>query len=561
MNNKVRVGVFFCHCNGLVTDKVDYDHLMGQIKRLPEVEYVRESQRVCAFLEGELMAKEIKRNKLNRILVVGCSEPKTEKFFKNVLEKAGLNANLLVMVNLREHCSFVHFKNKKTTAKALEMIKMGIARVCEAKPISQQAFQVNRKVLVIGGGMAGMEGALQCALKGFRVILIERENHLGGLINRLNSVFGLEDHPTELIKNKMADIQANSNIEVYTSTRLIDLEGSIGKFTAYLASEGQIIPLKIGAIIVATGLQTVFCPVKYNLGITENVIGLLRLEQMLARNKDFEEKVISFVVGKTSEKYDLPFLIVLKNAVYMKKKFNTSINIFYSNMKVSGAGWEELYLEARDLGVAFFKIENKIDITLNNSQVDICYEEPFLKHKLPANYKLTSDIVVLPEELVPAEGAAELAKALKISQGPESFFGSNNVHYLSEFTARDGLYLVGGCQFPCFLPQLFIQAQVIAGEITKKLGRSAELFVEQTYPTVDVTKCAACMTCYRSCPHKAIAIEHNLKFNNLYHSVAVINPLACRQCGTCAAECPGKAIEFPLGTDRQILAQLEAMEG
>lgn len=560
MENDIRVGVFFCNCNGQITKKVDYTLLVSEVKKLPVVEFVRESQNLCVYLEGELMVKEITKHQLNRIVMVGCAVAGREKFFAGILKKAGINPHFLSMVNILDECCAVHGKSAAAAAKALEMTMMGIARAVQLEAIGFGEFNVERTVLVIGGGLAGLEAALECADVGFKVILIEKEDKLGGRLSRVNSILGVAQKPGKFLQEKITKVENNANIDVRIGTRLADLDGAIGDFTVYLASNGVETKVKAGAIVVATGVQTIFCPVKYGLGIADNVIGQMKLERLLADGKDFTQKRVSFIAGKTTEEYNLSFVVALKNALLLRKQYNATVNFFYTNVKVGGDNLEALYTEARAAGVNFFKFVDNLEILNQNGEIIFNYEDPFIQGKIPGTYRITSDFIVLPEEIVPAEGTEDLANVLKIEPGPGSFLGADNAHLLSEYTSRDGIYLVGGCQSPCMLSETIISAKTAAEEIVKRLYAD-KVLVELTAPIVDATKCVVCLTCYRCCPHQAITIEHRDEFKNLYKSAAVMNPLACRRCGICAAECPGKAVQLPDYTDAQILAQLEAMEG
>ncbi|PKM81099.1 MAG: hypothetical protein CVU89_11205 [Firmicutes bacterium HGW-Firmicutes-14] len=559
MENNTRIGVFFCNCNGKITEKVDYEEITSEIKKLPQVEYVRDSQNLCAHLEGELICKEISKNQLNRIVVIGCAGSREEGFFREVLVKAGLNPHLLSMVNLLGECCAVHEKNPQVKVKSIELARMGVARAALLEEVKHGDVPVNRTVLVIGGGLAGMETALENAARGFKVILAEKEDKLGGRLARVNSIIGVDRKPAELLDEKVKAVTSNPAIEVRTNTRLGDLDGNIGGFTAWLVKDGTETPVEVGAIVVATGVQTIFCPVKYGLSIADNVIGQMKLERLLADGKDFNRKNISMIIGKGTEAFNLPFVIAVKNALLLRQKFNATVNLFYTNIKVGGDNWEKMYTDARAAGVNFFKFEDNIEIAANNGEIIINYEDPFLGNKVPGTYKITSDYIVLPEELVPSEGTEELAGVLRLELGPASFLSIDNAHILPEMTSRDGIYLAGSCQMPGFVNEIEISAKAVAEEIFRKLY-DEKVSVEMTQPYVDATKCVVCLTCYRCCPHGAITIEHGEQYENLYKSAAVMNPLACRKCGICAAECPGKAIQLPDYTDSQILAQLEAME-
>lgn len=563
MENNARVGVFFCGCNGKIKAKVDNDLIIAEIKKLPEVEYVRESQNLCAYLEGELICKEVNKYQLNRVVIVGCAGGRVENFFKAVMIRAGLNSHLMTMVDLMNEGCAALARSSTMAAKVLEMTRMGIARTVNCEEVLSTNIAVNKTVLVIGGGLAGIESALELTARGFEVILIEKEDRLGGRLSRINSIIGVDRKPDELLDEKIKALTSDPAIEVRTGTRLQDLTGDVqggfGNFTAWLVKDTAEAAVYVGAVVVAVGAQTVFCPVKYGLGVADNIIGQMKLERQLADGKDYTHKRITMILGKNTAAFNLSFVIAVKNALVLRKKFGAAVNIFYTDMKVGGDNWEKAYAEARDSGVNFFKYENNIEITVYNGEIIVSYEDPFLRGKIPGVYKVASNLIVLPEELAPVDGAEELAKILRFETGPASFFSIDNAHILPSMTSRDGIYLVGSCQSPGFVSDIEISARAVAAEILSKL-MADQVSVELTQPYVDAAKCVVCLTCYRSCPHGAITIEHSEQFNNLYKSAAQMNPLACRRCGICAAECPGKAIQLPDYTDDQIIAQLEAME-
>lgn len=558
MKNCRRVGVFFCTCKGRVTEKVDYKPIIAEVKKLPQVEYVRETPFLCTQPEEELVFREIVENNLNRVVIVGCAEPRVEGVFREVIARAGLNRHLMSMADLMGCCCAVHDKGPQSGKKALEIIKMGVARVDKLEEVMTSEVTVQQKVLVIGGGLAGIETALETAARGLKVILIEKEDKLGGRLAKINSILGSERIPAFLMEDKISAVNSNPLIEVRTNTKLHDLDGNIGDFTAWLVSGGAETAVSVGAIVLAVGLQAVFCPVKYGLGMADNVIGQMKLERMLADGKDFNLKRISMVTGKDTEAFNLPFVIAVKNALLLRKKFNAVVNVFYSNIKVAGDNWEKMYTEARGAGVNFFRFEEDLEITVDAGEITVNYTDPFIKGKFPENCKVVSDYIILTENLLHVEGAEQLAKILRIDLAGDYFFSRDNTHFLPETTQRDGIYLVGSCQAPGFLNEIEMSALNTAEEIYGKLYAN-RVTIELSQPYVDAVKCVVCLTCYRCCPHGAITIEHGEQFNNLYKSAAQMNPLVCRRCGICASECPGKAIQLPDFTDDQILAQLEAM--
>jgi heterodisulfide reductase subunit A-like polyferredoxin len=427
--------------------------------------------------------------------------------------------------------------------------------------LPREDMSVTRKVLVIGGGIAGIETALQCAERGIQVTLIEKSDELGGAFNKLASIVETGENPQRYLQSKISLLSENPLIEVLTQTQLVELTGLAGNFTVYLATGTGKRKIKVGAITVAVGIQTVFCPVKYGLAMEPNVLGLLNLSKELNNGTDFAGKQFSFVIGRKTENFVLPFIVTLENAIFLKEKFNSTVNIFYTNMKVGGDGLEALYGKARNLGIDFFKISEGFELKLENNQVIVGFQDPFLGDKNRVKYQIVSDYVVIPEEIVPAENIADIIGVLKIKLDAVDFFGENNVHIGSQFTSREGIYVVGDIYATSYLAHIKQDAELVAGEIAKKLP-SENFTLEADQPQVDAAKCVVCLTCYRCCPHQAIEILHNPeKYNNLYGSSARMNALACRRCGVCVAECPGKAIQMPGYQDAQVVAVLEGLVG
>ncbi|MDA8213608.1 MAG: FAD-dependent oxidoreductase [Clostridia bacterium] len=427
--------------------------------------------------------------------------------------------------------------------------------------LPREEMSVTRRVLVIGGGIAGVETALQCAERGFQVTLIERSEKLGGAFGKLAALVEAGENPKDYLQSKFGQLEKNPLIEVLTQTQLVDLTGLVGNFTATLVTGTGKRKVKVGAVTIAVGLQTVFCPVKYGLAMEPNVLGLTKLTGELIEGKSFTGKDFTFVLGKTTENFVLPFISALKNAIYLKEKFGSGVSIFYTNMKVGGDGLEALYGQARNLGINFFKISENLELKLQNNQVTVSFQDPFIGNKLPGKYQVVSDYIVIPEEIVPVENIAELVEVLKVKLDAADFLGENNVHVGPQFTSREGIYVVDDIYATSCLAHIKQDAELVAGEIAGKLP--AEAFsVEGDQPQVDAAKCVVCLTCFRCCPHKAIEILHDAeKYNNLYGSAARMNPLACRRCGVCVAECPGKAIQMPGYQDAQVVAVLEGLVG
>lgn len=555
MGGKKRIGVFF-YQGEKTAGKIDYHLLAAEVKKLAAVEKVE-------IFPGELAepfvkqgVEAIKAHGLNGIVAAGDVGRFAERHLNSMLLEAGINNHFYTVVDLYELCLGAQSKEETGYERALRMVKMAVFRTASMKEeVRTGQWPVEKKVLVVGAGVAGLTVAARLAKKGLGVTLIERDKEPGGLLRNLYSLYGLDVSPQEYLQRIMAAALSSGRVEIKCETVLEEVKGEVGNFTCLIREKGERRKVQAGAIVVATGLQTIYCPAKYGLRLEESVIGQRKLEKMLLEKKDFRAQTVVFIVGRTTENYLLPFVNAIKNALVLREK-GARVFVLYRNLKVSHAYLEELSSRARQSGVGFIKFENDLKIEVKKDKKSIVFRDPFLGGSVAAQFTLSFDYLVVPEELLPADGTEELARILGIACD-DAYLGLENPHYYFGFMPRQGIYAVGGCRMPSLVQDIEMEAEAVASEIGKKLLVEAEKTV-LTHPQVDPQKCVVCLTCYRLCPHGAVSIIHDPSYSNLYRSAARMNPLACKRCGLCVAECPGKAIQLPGYTDDQILAQIEA---
>ncbi len=191
----------------------------------------RDIQFMCSDSGQETMVEDIKKHNIYRVVVAACSPKLHEQTFRKVLAKAGLNPYLLEMVNIREQCSWVHMDNPAmATQKSYDLIKMGIARLKLLNPMQIRKVPVNKSVLVIGGGVAGIEAALTLADGGNQVYMVEKEPTIGGKMALLNEVFPTNDCSICVLAPKMTDVHNHPDIELFTMSQVTEVTGSVGNF-------------------------------------------------------------------------------------------------------------------------------------------------------------------------------------------------------------------------------------------------------------------------------------------------------------------------------------------
>ena len=183
-----RIGVFVCHCGANIGRIVDVPSTVEYAITLPNVVYAQEQLFSCATNSAKEITDMTKEKGLNRVVVAACSPRTLEPLFRDTLREAGINQYYYDMANIREHCSWVHAKEKEeATEKAKDIIRMSVARACRLEPLQEFDLPVNKTALVVGGGIAGMTCALSIANQGHEVYLVEKDTDLGGMARRIHS--------------------------------------------------------------------------------------------------------------------------------------------------------------------------------------------------------------------------------------------------------------------------------------------------------------------------------------------------------------------------------------
>ena len=184
-----RIGVFVCRCGTNIGGVVDVPAVVEAAKGLPGVEYAEENIYTCSETGQAAIRRAIMEQNLDRVVIASCSPRMHEVTFQDCVESAGLNPYLMEMANIREQCSWVHRDPKIATQKAIELVKMAVAKVKNLEPLVPGSVKVNKKALVIGGGIAGIQAALDISAAGYKVTLVERLPTIGGKMAQLDKTF------------------------------------------------------------------------------------------------------------------------------------------------------------------------------------------------------------------------------------------------------------------------------------------------------------------------------------------------------------------------------------
>ncbi len=231
MTEDLRLGLYICHCGLNIAGTIDPEALANQAQHLPDVAVCRHHLYTCSEAGQKEIQKDIEYFDINRVVIAACSPKLHELTFRRLLIESGLNPYLLEIVNIREHCTWVHSGEPDAAAvKALELIRMGLAKARLARPLAERQVPVTRRALVIGGGPAGLRTALDIADAGHPVILVEREPVLGGMANLLNRTFPHGQTALSLINPLMAAVALHPGIQVLTGGEVTAVSGHLGNF-------------------------------------------------------------------------------------------------------------------------------------------------------------------------------------------------------------------------------------------------------------------------------------------------------------------------------------------
>jgi heterodisulfide reductase subunit A len=193
-NDTCRIGVYVCHCGLNIAGVVDCEAVAEAAKKLPDVVIARHDAYLCSEPGQSLIKKDIEEERLTRVVVASCSPRLHEPTFRQCISEAGLNPYLLEMANLREQCSWVHGHDRAgATVKGIDLVRSAVARARNLEARAETEVPILQSTLVIGGGIAGIQTALDLADSGYKVILVEKEPSIGGIMARLDKTFPTMD--------------------------------------------------------------------------------------------------------------------------------------------------------------------------------------------------------------------------------------------------------------------------------------------------------------------------------------------------------------------------------
>jgi heterodisulfide reductase subunit A-like polyferredoxin len=549
-----RIGVFVCNCGVNISSVVDVGQVEEYARDLHNVTFVTQNLFTCSQDSQDKMKELIKEHDLNRVVVAACSPKTHEPIFQDTMESCGLNKYLFEMANIRNQDSWVHAETKEqATAKAKDLVRMSVARADTLLPLEEKKIPVVQRGLVIGGGVAGLNAALGLADQGYEVVLVEKEDELGGLAKRLTATIEgakIGDYLKDLIQK----ISSHPKIQVLTRSLIVGFSGFKGNFTTELLVGPGMYTRKIehGVVILATGAHE-YQPKEFLYGQDQRVMTQLELAERMAQGTLGEPQNVVMIqcVGSRNEENPNCSRVccqtAVKNALHLKE-LNPDMNVYilYRDIRTYGL-LEDYYTEARKKGVLFFRFDAEDPPVAESS--DEGMEVTFTDHVLNRKLNTTADLLVLSAGMQ-AEDTEELSSILKLARTPEGYFMEAHVKLRPVDMATEGIFVCGTAHSPKLVSETISQAYAAAGRAITFLSQ-ADLTLSAVTAKVAAEKCASCLICVRSCPYGVPKINAE--------GVSEIDAALCHGCGICCAECPAKAIQLSWYEDDQILCKVEAL--
>jgi len=529
---------------------------------LPNVVHAQEDLFSCSTDAAQRISEAIIEHGLNRVVVAACTPRTHEPLFRDTLREGGINQYYFEFANIREHCSWVHSREKEAaTRKAKNKVRMSVARAALWRPLKESRRPVDRGGLVVGGGIAGMTSALSLANQGFEVYLVEKDEELGGMARRIHYTIDEMDVQGYL-RDTIRKVYRHPLIHVATGAEITEASGYVGNFVTKVRSRGGVREIRHGITIIATGAEE-YKPTEYLYGQDDRVFTLLDLEEQIARGEsrvvDAERLVMIQCVGCRNEDRNYCSRVCCNNAITCAlklKEINPQMDIYiiYRDMRTYGFA-EDRYREAADREVKFIRYEPEDEPQVEAAEeagkqiLRVTVTDPILGKKIA----LDADAVALAAAVIPAPSNNEICRLFKVATNPDGFFQEAHVKLRPVDFSADGIFLCGTAHYPKQIPESISQAYAAAGRAATILSKDS-VTASGAISEVNEAECIACGACISACRYGAIEFH-----DTALGKKARINPVLCKGDGLCSAKCPAGAISAKHFTDDEIFAAIDAV--
>ena len=658
-----RIGVFVCWCGSNIAATVDVAKVAQILGQEPGVVFSTDYQYMCSQAGQELIQNSIREYNLTGVVICSCSPRMHEATFRKTCEKAGLNPYMVEIANIREQCSWIHKDMATATEKAVILGRAAIAKVHLNTPLTAGKSPVTKRALVIGGGIAGIQTALDIADAGFEVDIVEKKPTIGGKMTQIDKTFPTLDCAACILTPKMVDAAQNEKIHIYSYSEVENVKGFVGNFHVTIKKKARYVKEDIctgcglctekcpqkkvpnefnlgldnrraiyipfaqavpkvatidadyctmlksgkcgvcskvctagaidykqkdefieqdyGAIVVATG----FNPIKleqydeFAYSQSPDVVTSLEFERLmnaagptggtLLRPSDgthpktlvFVQCVGSRCDGTKGKSYcsKICCMYTAKHAMLCREKYpDTDVYVFYIDVRTPGKNFDEFYRRAvEEYGVHYVKgMVGKV--VPENGKLKVQASDLLGGQQL----HIDADMVILAAAIEPDETARPLATMLAASMDTNDIITEAPPKLRPVESPTAGIFLSGACQGPKDIPETVAQASAAAAKVIGLLCKDS-LICNPCTAEPNELMCNGCSSCEKVCPYGAITyIDKEFRGPNrttLIRRVAQVNPAVCQGCGACTVACPSGAMDLKGFSNKQIMAEVDAI--
>jgi heterodisulfide reductase subunit A len=563
---QAELGVFVCDCGARIASVLDTPALEQAIRAAPGVAVAERLPYSCSPDGLASIQAAIARHGLERVLVAGCTPRTLGPRFRAACEAAGLNGDLVEVVDIREGCAWAHADDPQgATVKALDLIRMGAARLTIRRPVQPAQAEIVPGALVIGGGLAGMTAALTLADAGVPVRLVERLPALGGMLRGVHTAPHNGQSASAYVEDLAQAVTDHPRISVLLASQVAGISGSVGRYSVRVDAAGEMPGephvFDVGAIIVATGAQELRPRGRFRYD-GRRVITQLEFEQELATvqgdahaARALENVVMLLCTAQRGDVVPYCSGVCCRGALaqaqaVMAANPQARVTVLFRDLHLAEAD-EDALLTARQAGVTFMRYAP-------SSPPEVAPEAITVYDRLSARtYHLPYDRLVLATPLIPQPDAGVIGYLAGLAQDENGFSPDVRFRLRPREIADRGVYVCGAAHFPADWQEAEFQSICAAFTALRHLQSQR---VAHHAPTAVVSEelCTGCGSCVTCCAFNAIAMRRR----DGVLDRSEIDPMLCKGCGNCVVGCPPRAICLPLDSDAQMLAQIdEALAG
>ncbi len=658
-----RIGVFVCWCGSNIAATVDVKKVAEELGKEPGVVFSADYQYMCSQAGQDLIKNAIKEHSLTGVVICSCSPRMHEATFRKAAASVGLNPYMVEVANIREQCSWIHKDMEIATEKAIILGRAAIAKVHLNAPLTAGESPVTKRALVIGGGIAGIQTALDIADAGYEVDIVEKSPTIGGKMAQIDKTFPTLDCAACILTPKMVEAAQNEKIKIYSFSEIEEVGGFVGNFSVKIRKKAryvkedvctgcglctekcpqkkvpnefnlgldnrraiyipfaqavpkvaridpdyctmlktgkcgvcskvctanaidykqkdEIIEQKYGAIVAATG----FNPIKldnydeFAYSQSPDVVTSLEYERLmnaagptggtLLRPSDkthphtivFVQCVGSRDTSGCGKEYcsKICCMYTAKHAMLTREKYpDTDVYVFYIDVRTPGKNFDEFYRRAvEEYGVHYIKgMVGKV--APHDGKLTVQASDLIMNEQL----HIEADMVVLAAAIEPDKSARSIATKLTASMDTNDFFTEAHPKLRPVESPTAGVFLSGVCQGPKDIPETVAQASAAAAKVIGLLSKD-KLTCNPCVAHSNEMTCNGCSACANVCPYGAISyIDKEFRLGGgktETRRVASVNEAVCQGCGACTVTCPSGAMDLKGFSNKQIMAEVDAI--